>query len=109
MVNSLVSVVIDDFHVVGVSVDPSETDPPLIIDPDAELAFAGAFQRLKPAGWWHAQVFQHRGVAEHAQLPTSDSLDIGRQPAGRRSTPDLFRFLVSKVPDHETTITFPVI
>jgi len=38
MVNSLVSVVIDNFHVVGVAVDPSKTDAPLIIDPDAVLA-----------------------------------------------------------------------
>ena len=34
------SVVIDDFHVVGVTVKPSEADAPLIVDPDAVLAFA---------------------------------------------------------------------
>jgi hypothetical protein len=36
-------------------------------------------------------------------------LDIGGQVPGWRSAPDLFRFLVGKVPDHEGTITRTVI
>lgn len=103
------SVVIDDFHVVGVTVIPSEADAPLIVDPDAVLAFALTLQGFQPIGRRNAQIIQHAGVPQHAQLAACHRLDIDRQAPGRRSAPDPFRFLVSKVPDHEPTITLTVI
>ena len=103
------SVVIDDFHVVGVAVSPTEADAPLIVNPDAVLAFALPLQGFEPIGRRNAQIIQHGGVAQHAQFASCHGLDIGRQAPGRRSAPDLFRFLVGKVPDHGPTITLPVI
>lgn len=103
------SVVIDDFHVVGVTVNPSEADAPLIIDPDAVLAFALNLQCFEPIGRRNAQIFQDGGVPQHAQLAACHGLDIGRQAPGWGSAPDPFRFLVSKVPDHDQTITLTVI
>jgi hypothetical protein len=50
MINSFVSVEIDDLHVVDVTVNPVQTDTSLIIDPDAVLAFAVALQRIESIG-----------------------------------------------------------
>jgi hypothetical protein len=102
-------VVIDDFHVVDVTFDPSEADTPLIVDPDAVLAFAVALERLKTIGWRNSQIIKGEGIAEHTQLAPGHGLDIGRQAPGRRSAPDLFRFPVGKGSDHGATITNPVI
>ena len=42
--------VVDDFHVVraGASLQPFETDPPLVVDPDAPLSFAAPLQGFQP-------------------------------------------------------------
>jgi hypothetical protein len=109
MIDSLASVVIDDFHVVGVTVDPSKADTPLIVDPDAVLAFAIPFEGCEPIGRRNAQIIQHGSVAKHAQFAARHGLDIGGQVPGWRSAADLFRFLVGKVPDHSPTITQAVI
>jgi len=39
--------VIHDLHVVGVIIFPVETDPPLIVDPDAVLALSASRKRLE--------------------------------------------------------------
>ena len=44
---SISLVVVDDFYVPRISIDPAETDPPLIVDADAVLALAIALQRLE--------------------------------------------------------------
>lgn len=101
--------IIDNFHIFGSGGCPSETDAPLVVDPDAVLAFAAALQGFEPVCRGSAQIIQHSGIAEHAQLATRHGLDILRQAPGWRSAPDLFRFPVGKVPDHWPTITPTVI
>jgi hypothetical protein len=96
-------------HEVGpVTVGPSEADAPLIVDADAVLTFALALQGFQPIGRKNAQITQHRGVCQHAQLAARHGLDIGRQAPGRHSAPDLFRLLAGKVPDHGQTMTLSV-
>jgi len=75
-------VVIDDFHAVGVTLNPSKTDAPLIVDPDAVLAFAIALEGFESIGRWNMQIIQHEGVPEHTQLTTCHGLDIVRQAPG---------------------------
>lgn len=41
------SVVIGDLDIVGVTVFPAEAETPLIVDPDAVLPRAGAFERFQ--------------------------------------------------------------
>ena len=109
MFGSIALVVIDDLHIVGVTIYPAEADAPLVIYPDAVLALEVTFERFKPVGWRNPQIVQGDGVVEHTQLATRHGLDIGRQPPGWRSAPDLFGFLVGEVPDHHATITLFVI
>jgi hypothetical protein len=60
----LISAVIDAFHVMRVSILPAETDAPLIVDPDAVLAIAPVFQRLKPVGWGNPEIIRGDGAIE---------------------------------------------
>lgn len=86
-----------------------QTDAPRVIDPDAVLTLEVTFERFKPVGRRNPQILQGDGIVEPTQLATRHGLDIGRQPPGWRSAPDLFRFLVGEVPDHDAAITWLVI
>jgi hypothetical protein len=55
-------VVVDDFHVEGVTASPLEAYSPLLTDPDAVLTFAISSQGLKPVPRGHAQIFQATGT-----------------------------------------------
>jgi hypothetical protein len=50
--------VINDLDVVDISLSPGEANPPLLIDPDAMLSLAIAFQSLKPVVWRDLQVLE---------------------------------------------------
>src|SRR6185312_4768911 len=101
--------VVNDFNFMGVATLPEEADAPLVVDPDAVLAFAVALQGFQAIGWRNAEVIQGRRGIEHAELAARDLLDIGRQSPGCSSAPDLLRLLVGKAPDHAPTITRYVI
>ena len=40
--------VVAKLYIIGVAIDESETDPPLIIDCDGVLSFAVAFKSMEP-------------------------------------------------------------
>ncbi len=50
------SVIVDDFDVMRVSVLPFETDSVLIIDADTELALPIARKRFQPVSGWDGQI-----------------------------------------------------
>lgn len=52
--------VVDKLDVVGMVVVPAETEAPLAIDTDAELAPPVAFQSFEPVSRWDAQINQSR-------------------------------------------------
>jgi hypothetical protein len=52
------SMIINDLDVVGVSGSPDETQPPLVIYPDAVLACPIAFEFFKPIRWRNSQRFK---------------------------------------------------
>jgi hypothetical protein len=68
-------VVIDDLHVIGIRVAPRETDPPLVIDPNAMLAAPVAFQRLQAISGWNPQVHQPPGSVQVQQLSPGRALN----------------------------------
>jgi hypothetical protein len=77
----------------------------LIVDPDAVLAFAVAFQYFESIARRNTQVVDRLGTIEHAQLATRDRLNIGGQAPRSEASPDAFGFLVDEIPDHSRTIT----
>ena len=67
--------VIDNFNIVSVSVQPTKTDPPLIVDSNAVLALAIALQRLEPVTRRHEQILNGPGMVEIQQFSPRRSLD----------------------------------
>lgn len=59
LLHVVTSMIIHDFHVVGIPTVPFETDPPLIVDPDTVLSFSFSRKGLKPIGRRDSQVL-HR-------------------------------------------------
>ena len=92
--------VIDYFHIAGVAVIPNEANPPLVIYPNAPLALAFAFQRLKAIRRGKAEILESLDVIEHAQFSTRDLLYFTWQLARDLSAPNHLRFAISKVEDH---------
>jgi hypothetical protein len=74
-------VVIHDFYIVRIAVNPSETDAPLVIDTDTVLTFTVAAQSFKPVAWWCKQVLKRLGRVNVIQLAPRRSLE-------RLETPD---------------------
>src|SRR3546814_17992820 len=84
------SVVIDDLHVVRIAAAPAEADTPLVVDPDAVLSLAIAFEQLQPVCGRNPQVIERSGGVEHAQLAPGDLLDqIGRASCRERVCQDV--------------------
>ena len=61
--------IIDDFHVIGTAVRPSETDAPLLVDADRVLAFPVSRQLLQPIARRRAQILHiGRRIHQNQQL-----------------------------------------
>jgi hypothetical protein len=69
----LSSVVVDDFHIRGAfrAPRPLEAETPLLIDPDAELSGAIAFQGFEPVALQEAQIVQTHCRVENLKAPIS--------------------------------------
>jgi hypothetical protein len=61
-------VVVGDFRFKGITVFPSETDPPLIVDPDAVLTLPISGELLEAIPGWNSQVAQRIGRVKYEEL-----------------------------------------
>jgi len=68
--------VIDNLDCISIAVFPNETDTPLIIDPDTVLSFSRSFQRFKPIGRWHTEIFKQPRIVQHSEFSARDNLNI---------------------------------
>ena len=73
--------VVGDFDTVGVVVLPAEAEPPLLIDADAELAGAAAFEGFESVAGRVAEIGEEAGLVEHVELAPGGGLDVGRKLA----------------------------
>ena len=92
--------IVDDFHVVGISVSPSEADAPLVVDTDAELPGAIALQRFQPVGRRGAQVRELDCGVQHIQLAECGTLQLRAEPLGATALKQRFGLAVGKIRDH---------
>ena len=76
------SVVINNFDLVGVSIAPHETDPPLIVDANAVLSLSISVQRLQTVTRRSSQISQLGCTIELSQFATSDAFYCPKAPAG---------------------------
>jgi hypothetical protein len=69
------SVVINDFDLVGITMPPDEANPPFVIDANAMLPVAVAFQCFQPVSRRHLEILQRSRAMKVDQLPSRDSLN----------------------------------
>jgi hypothetical protein len=67
-------VVINNLDLKGVAVAPPKTDPPLVVDTNAMLAGAIAFELLQAVTGRDAEVFELLGGVHDAELPEHESV-----------------------------------
>lgn len=94
------SMIINDSHIFRVSVHPFETDPPLLIDPNAMLPLPVSRECFQPIGRRHSQVLNRRASVQHLQLAIGCLLNIRRQTLGKFTSENLFRFFAGKTFNH---------
>src|SRR6185312_535456 len=102
----LLSVIVRDFDIAGFAIIPSKTDTPLIVYPDAPLAFAIAFEGLQTVAWRVAQVVQRKGSIQLAQLAQGPILNISGKLSAMLTMPYPLRLLVFKASDHSLPIAW---
>jgi hypothetical protein len=96
----LSSVIIHDFYVKRILALPAEANPPLVINPDAVLAFAVTFQRFQVVAVGHAQVVQSPGLMQQQKLSPGRPLNLRRQAPGRLVVEQPLSFPAGKAAYH---------
>jgi hypothetical protein len=67
--------IVNDLHVIGISVEPNKTQTPLIVDPNTVLPFPVAAQCFQTISGRRCQVAQFRGTIQLAKLSPCNRLD----------------------------------
>jgi hypothetical protein len=62
------SMIVYDFHILGVARQPPEANAPLVVDPYAHLPCPLSFQCFEPISRWVAQVLDGRRGIQLTQL-----------------------------------------
>ena len=73
--------VVDDLNAMGAGV-PSETDAPLVIDPNAVLTGSITTQGFKPIAWWNTKVVEPGRGIQQLQLTACHPLDHSERLTG---------------------------
>jgi hypothetical protein len=96
-------VIVNNFNVNGIGLRPAETDPPLVIDPNAVLPQPIATQGLETVSGNRTQVGELSGGMNVVQLPfcrRSDTLELPAEFASK----NLPSFFIPEGPDHHYRI-----
>lgn len=95
--------IIHDFDFIGIARVPSEADAPLIVDPDAMLAFTVPFQSFEPVARWGCHLFEMLGRVQLLQLAQRHSRNRAK-PAMASCLEQLPCGSVAVGPDHHLSI-----
>jgi hypothetical protein len=89
-------------HLVRIPLVPAKADAPLVVDANAMLSGAIAFQLLESVAGRHAQIVQCLcGVHDH-QLAQHGTLKPARETTHRLAAKEPFRIPVPEALDHPT-------
>ena len=103
------SVIVNDLDFVRVSVSEFKTKPILIVNSNAVLSLALAFQRFQAISRGSSQVAKLARVFKLEQLALGDSEEIdGKTPALSRHI-KLLRLRISEALNHHSNITLDII
>jgi hypothetical protein len=92
--------IVDDLDVVGVTVFPPETDPPLFIDPDVVLSLSVPGKLFESVSWGNAHIIQRLGGVQQQELPQCHPTQGVIKLRLAFPEEDAFCLLVSKASDH---------
>lgn len=92
--------IIDDLDLVGIGILPAETDPPLVIHPDAMLPRPIALELLEPIAGRDAEVLERLRGVEGNQLPEHDSAELGGIAPDRLALEQTRRVPIAEGLDH---------
>lgn len=101
--------VVHYFHFECVAVLPLETNPPLLVDPDAVLPLATTPEGLKLIRGRNHEIAQLRGAIQVFQFLTSSLLDLTVPPLYELPTEDRLGVLVLERTDHPLIVKSCVI
>jgi hypothetical protein len=71
--------VIHDFYIIGIPIDPFKAYPPLIVDPDAVLPCLVAAELLQPVCRLNTKIVKRDSIVEYTWLAVADLLDMLQQ------------------------------
>jgi len=94
------SVIVDDFHGIRVPVLPAKADSPLIIDPKAVLAGAGAFEFFESIARGHSQFLELLSGVDNTELAEHGPLQLGRESADGLPPEEPFGIAIAEAVDH---------
>jgi hypothetical protein len=97
--------VINNFDIISMTVLPVEAYSPLIVDPDAPLAFSLANQLFQPVSRRYAKKFQSCRAVDLCEFSKGHPMYVLRKSGCKRAMEDLFRILAAKSLDHGSTTT----
>ena len=98
--------IIHNFNVVRVFTVPAEANAPLVIDADAVLANAVAFQGFQAVAGRQRQVTQFARAIKLRELPQGHALNLRRQAVVTPPLPQPLRFPASEVGNHRINLSF---
>ena len=92
--------IVNDFHVMGISLAPDETNAPLVVDANAVPSGAIALEHLQPIAWRHAQIEKLNGGIQHVEFSLGRTLNIGAESLDPLAMKQRFRQIVSEACNH---------
>jgi hypothetical protein len=93
-------VIVYDFNVMGATIAPNETDPPLIVNPYAVLAFSVSGEGFQSVSRRNAEIVNIDATVQHPQFPQGGLLNSRRQPSRILAMKDRLRFPTPETFNH---------
>src|SRR5699024_11849739 len=99
-IGSILSVVVNDLHLLGSGVRPCETNPPLVVDPDTVLTDPIALEGLESVTRRDTEVVQALRGPDLTKLAQRDPMDSRIDRPHAFTSPQPFGVLAAERPDH---------
>ena len=85
---------------------PHKAHAPLVVDANAVLPAACAFEQFQPIVGWNAQIVYPFSVSHHTQFAPRNGLDLIGQRFGKLTLKDKTGGLRGKAGNHESMLSF---
>ncbi len=104
-----VSVIIDDFHLVGVELSPSEARTPLVVDSNTVLSGSFSFENFQLIAGWREQILQCISFVQVYEFAPRGPLYFRRQLSRHLSAMDFLGFLICETFNHRSYYHFAIL